>query len=479
MLNFKNRRLSRRNFTRAVASGSLFIGLNTMTGSLKSAEGTRRTAPLEGLPRFDGHLSFDSATRNDCARDYGGIVHKQPVAVLRPGSVEDISRVIDFARRRRLRIAARGHGHQPFGQAQVSSGIVIDMRSLHSVHSLTSDSIEVDAGADWRTVLRATLRDGLAPPVLTNYLDLTVGGTLSIGGVGLATLKYGSQVDQTRGLQIVTGKGEIVACSDATHRDLFEVALAGQGQCGVIARAVLRLERAPRAVREYNMRYPDLQTLIGDSARVSDERRFDGAVALIVPADGRWSYLLTTIRYFTLPDVPDDSALMADLRFSRGSEQVRSVPYLDYMDAMPRFDPSQAHADLGLCIPRSMAGQFAAEMLPRLTPQDLGTAAGIRMFFWKQARFGRPLLRLPKEELLCYMALLRSETNDSAVLTQMLSGNRTLFEHNRSIGGTLYPFAALEMWQPDWEQHYGPLWPALRRAKRRYDPAHVFASAAI
>jgi cytokinin dehydrogenase len=66
------------------------------------------------------------ASRQTYAQDYGQIIHEEPSAVLRPASVEDIRRMVGFARRFGLRIAARGQGHQPFGQAQVSGGQVID-----------------------------------------------------------------------------------------------------------------------------------------------------------------------------------------------------------------------------------------------------------------------------------------------------------------------------------------------------------------
>jgi FAD/FMN-containing dehydrogenase len=85
-------------------------------------------------------------------------------------------------------------------------------------------------------------------------------------------------------------------------------------------------------------------------------------------------------------------------------------------------------------------------------------------------------LRLPDEPFFSYLAILRTETNDTDAIARMLSGNRTLFEYNRSIGGTLYPFAAVEMTQSDWRRHYGPAWPALVNAKQRYDRAGVFAS---
>jgi hypothetical protein len=185
---------------------------------------------------------------------------------------------------------------------------------------------------------------------------------------------------------------------------------------------------------------------------------------------------LSAVRYFTPPDHPDDAALLADLNFIGAAERIRSVGYLEYLDVTPNLDYARSHADLGLFIPQSAASSFIGDMLSRLTSRDLGTAAAIRLFFLNSTPFGRPLLRLPHEEAFNYVAVLRSETNDPEVLARMLSGNRTLFESCRDIEGTLYPFAAVEMSQADWERHYGPRLPALLDAKRRYDPQRIFAS---
>jgi cytokinin dehydrogenase len=43
----------------------------------------------------------------------------------------------------------------------------------------------------------------------------------------------------------------------------------------------------------------------------------------------------------------------------------------------------------------------------------------------------------------------------------------------REIGGYLYPVGAVPASPDDWTQHYGDSWPALLRAKRRYDPARI------
>lgn len=409
-------------------------------------------------------------------QDYGQIVHEQPSAVLRPGSVEDISRMVGFARRVGLPIAARGQGHQPFGQAQVNGGVVIDMRSLRAVHSVSADRLEVDAGADWRGVLQAALSHGLTPPVLTAYLGLTVGGTLSIGGVGTTTFRHGAQVDHVRELQVVTGEGQVLTCSETSHRDLFEVALAGQGQCGIITRAVLRLVPAASMVREYALPYPDLGTLLRDGALLTEDGRFDGAVGLIAPSEERWSYTLTTTRQFSVPDAPDDAALQAGLAHLPGSERARDMGYLQHADGIRNVEFGPSRPDLGLCIPGSMAGSFIGATLPRLTAEDLGTVSGIRVFFWKRGPFGRPLFRLPDEGTFVYMAVLRTPTTDPNLVARMLAGNRSLFERNREAGGTLYPFSAVKVSGIEWQRHYGAAWSALTHAKRRYDPDHVLAS---
>jgi FAD/FMN-containing dehydrogenase len=294
--------------------------------------------------------------------------------------------------------------------------------------------------------------------------------------VGLASLRHGAQVDQTLALQVVTGEGDVVTCSAHQHRDLFEAVLAGQGKFAVITRATLRLERAPRQVREYVLPYRDLPTLVQDGARVTLDGRFDGAVALIMSMDGRWSYALTPVKHFSTPEAPDDASLLDGLRFMRGAEKVRDGGYFEYLDEMPPIDITQAHADLGLLMPQSQVTSFVGNALPRLTPDDLGGVQGIRLFFWKRNAFTRPLLRLPDDQLVCYAALLRAPPGDAESLARTLAGNRTLYDLNRSNGGTLYPFAAIELLRDDWRRHYGAQWPAIEHAKHRYDPDAVLAS---
>jgi FAD/FMN-containing dehydrogenase len=167
-------------------------------------------------PPLDGELRFDNEARAAAADDFGHIVHKTPEGALLPGSAQDVATTIRWASELGHTIVPQGQRHSVYGRAQVSDGIVIDMSRLHTVHAVWDDRVVVDAGAKWSEVLAATLPQGLTPPVLTGYLELSVGGTLVVGGVGDTTSRYGVQSDNVLELDVVTGAGQKVTCSPTT-----------------------------------------------------------------------------------------------------------------------------------------------------------------------------------------------------------------------------------------------------------------------
>ncbi len=461
--------LTRRGFARALAGGSFVAGTSWVR---------RMRAEDRTLRELGGALRTDETTLREYARDSGQIVHELPCAVLRPRSVDDIVATVRYASKHRLGIAARGAGHQPYGQAQVEDGIVIDMRSLNRVHDVTEagDAIEVDAGADWSQVLTAALTRERTPPVLTNYLGLTVGGTLGIGGIGITTHQHGAQVDNVLELEVVTGEGRVVLCSERKHRRLFEAALAGQGQCGIVTRAVLRLVPAPPMLREYTLPYPNAPALLEDQRTVLRDRRFDGAVALMAPQPEGWLFLLQGVRWFSPPDPPDDAALTRGLSHQRQAARIRDVGFAEHAREQPNVSTHGSRPSLGLMLPGAAADGFMAEMLPRLHADDLGGAGGMRVFLWNRSVFTRPLFRVPDAPTCMYIAMLREDSTDPEAVARMLTGNRALFERARELGGTVYPFCALELTRGDWRTHYRESWSALETAKRTYDPGNVFAS---
>ncbi len=143
--------VSRRNFLRGALAAVAVVGFDAHLGSWATAAdlASGRSRPVDGFPDFDGQLLTDEAALSAASDDFGHAIHRRPVAVLKPGSIEDVVRLIDFTRRHGIQVAARGQGHSTLGQAQVAAGVVIDMSTLAAVHEINAGDALVDAGLLW------------------------------------------------------------------------------------------------------------------------------------------------------------------------------------------------------------------------------------------------------------------------------------------------------------------------------------------
>eukprot|EP01018_Ginkgo_biloba_P007585 Gb_22886 [translate_table: standard] len=263
------------------------------------------------LASLDLHGSISLYGTSIAATDFGGIYHHKPAAVVNPGSVEDIVKVVTMvASSSLLTVAAKGNGHSINGQAQALNGLVLDMSSMKGIEIFQGSTTEVPyvdvyAGELWVDVLKATLHVGLTPRSWTDYLPLSVGGTLSNGGVsgqafrfdqieatasidGLVVLVF-DHIEPGTGITSVVvlkaieinfhgGKGEALTCSPEQHPELFYGALGGLGQFGIITKARIILQRAPHMVRWVRVVYSDFEDFRTDQElliSLPDGKTFD------------------------------------------------------------------------------------------------------------------------------------------------------------------------------------------------------------
>jgi FAD/FMN-containing dehydrogenase len=440
---------------------------------------------FDRAPHLDGRLLLDSADLTPFEDDYGHIVHRVPGAVLEPGSVRDIAAMIEFCGPRRIPVAPRGQGHQTFGQAQVSGGLVIDMSTLNTiVVNPAARTATVGAGAVWSALLTASVAHGLTPPVFTDYIELSIGGTLSAGGMGGTTHHFGAQVDNVIELEVVTGTGETVVCSTSRHADLFHAALAGLGQVGVITRATLPLFPAPASARQYTLTYPSVTALAAAQRKVVRDGRFnwlEGAANAVT--GGGWQFVLEGTAYYnTTP--PDDQTLIGDLAFE-GAPQIQDFTYSDFVDDLAPavaflkstgewFDP---HPWLNVFLPDAVTDAYVTAVMDKLTLADIGASGVVLLYPVPTDRLRTPLLRTPDSELTFLFAVLRTAAPDTDALptATMLEANRALYLKAQALGGTQYPVGSIPMTSHDWRVQYGDAWQFFCAAKHRYDPHGILA----
>ncbi len=434
------------------------------------------------LPQFNGIFSTEEAVRSMAADDFGHYVHRLPLAVLKPVSFDDVVRVIHFARQHGLKIAPRGQAHSTLGQAQVEAGIIVDTASLNAIHAIHVDRVDVEAGALWSTLLRATLEQGLTPPVLPDYLDLSIGGTLAVGGIGGTSYQYGAIVDNVLELQVVTGEGKVETCSPNHQPELFAAVLAGLGQCGILVRATLRLIPAKNNARVFHLFYSDLAALIHDEATLIKGGRFDYMAGYVLPTPGgEWSYVLEVVSFYTPPaDQLDNACLLRGLNFVAGTEQIEERSYFNFSNRVVAQAAvlkekgvwHHPHPWLDMFVPASAVEHYVSEALASILPTDFGLFP-ILLSALNSGCFHSPLFRLPSEETVFAFDILRTVTPDPETAAKAVAHNRLLFERNRALGGTHYPISTIELSHADWEMHFGQVWEQFMHAKQRFDPDNV------
>ena len=468
-------RVGRRSFlTGAAAAAAAVVAFDPAgLGWVTEAD----AAPRGGIvvPGLDGELVVDEASRTEAADDYGHIVHRTPVAVLRPASVRDFVTMVRFANKHKLQVAMRGQGHSTFGQAQVRGGVVIDSRSFATIHRIDADRAVVDAGVQWLHLTQATLEKGLAPPVSTDYLGLSVGGTLSVGGVGGASSHFGLQVDNVLGLEVVTGDGQLLRCSPVERPELFRMVLGGLGQFAIIVRAVVKLAPAETTARVYHLFYPDLASYTAAQRTALADRRFDYLEGQLIPTEAGWQYMVEAVAYYTPPSTPDDAALLAGLNPT--STEISELPYFAWLnriyDLVEQLKPLRLPGPwINVFLPDEATDAYVTDVLADLTPADAGGV--VLLYPVPRELIKKPLVSLPDSPVVFLLAILRavSPPNDADV-QRLLGANRELYDKARAVGGTHYPVGAIPLTPADWRAHYGLRYPEVALNKLRFDAQHV------
>lgn len=476
---------SRRTFVKGLVASTSVLVLGFDPARRSWVTSAMADTTTIAIPNLDGVLLTDPASLAAFADDFGHVVHHTPLAVLQPASVEDVVRAVRFCLEHHIQVAARGQGHSTGGQSQVLGGLVIDSSTLNAIEHIGADYVEVQAGIRWIDLIAKTVPLGLQPLVLTGFTGLSVGGTLSNGGIGAASFKFGAQVDNVIEIEVVTGDGLLLKCSKTELPLLYNAILGGVGQYAIIVRAKLPLASVAPSARNYVINYTDGPTFFSDINTLTKAGKIDGVYALIAPNPaGGWVYQLNAVKYFAAATPPDDATLLAGLLFpppALTATNYDTYTFDTLVDQQIAFLGSLGlnalpHVWGDVFLPASQTEAFVQSTLATLTPADLGPEGFILLFPIRNAFSQELAFRLPREENVFLFDVLTSglPTNATYVPTE-LTKVRSLLDEARAIGGTLYPIGSipLTMSKADWVKQYGEVYPALAFAKELFDPTHI------
>ncbi len=206
-------------------------------------------AELKRIVGYDNVLT-DPSLRAGYEADWTGRYRGEAVAVVRPGSTEEIAGIIRACRASRVPLVPQGGN-----TGLVGGGVPRDGAVLLSLGRFTDiEPVDVDgmavvaaAGATLGAVRRAASEAGLAYGVdLAARDSATIGGTIATNAGGIHVFRNGMTRDQVLGIEAVLGDGTIVSRLDAPRKDntgyaLGQLLAGSEGTLGIVTAARLRL----------------------------------------------------------------------------------------------------------------------------------------------------------------------------------------------------------------------------------------------
>jgi glycolate oxidase FAD binding subunit len=212
----------------------------------------------------------DIAGREHCLREapalagyaVDGVI---PSLVVRPASVDEVSRVVALCAAERLAIAPRGSGSSAgLGNPPRRLDVVLELSRLRAVREYVPEDMvaTVEAGA----TLDA-LASHFAPHRQALTLDPPGGGARTVGGVlathasGPLRFRYGTGRDLLLGARFVQADGTLTwggakVVKSVTGYDVPKLLVGSLGTLGVLVEATLRLHPMPPASRTWRLGFP-------------------------------------------------------------------------------------------------------------------------------------------------------------------------------------------------------------------------------
>ena len=300
--------------------------------------------------------------RDDASRDFGGLVRRTPARVLAPATIDELRAVIAELAAQRTPYKLRGAAHSASGEV-LGDQAVIDLTHLAGVTGDGGDTITALGGTRWLAVWEHLAARGRRPLTLTDNPRVTLGGTLTAGGVGDASHIYGPQVAGVRRIVLVTPDG---ARHELVPGDpLFDHALCGHGQLGAIAEVTLATRRASSTIHGRLAHWLTLDGFFSDIATVEHDYvrgRIvwnEGLVRARAIIGDSARPAAPTLSHAMQVSPPESLDMLAEMRVDRSAQYAPYNPCLELVLPYPA----------GLPALRTIDGMVARSSLIRFLPR--------------------------------------------------------------------------------------------------------------
>ena len=197
-----------------------------------------------------------------------GFDRRPPLAVVVPGTADEVARCVKAARRADVAIVPRGAGTGlSGGTIACGDAIVIVTSRLRRIVEIdpVARVAVVEPGVANLDVSAAARPHGLffAPDPASQRVS-SIGGNIGTNAGGPHALRYGSVVDHVLAVEMALPSGELAmfggVAPDLPGYDCVPLIVGSEGTLGIVTKAWLRLLPLPEDVRTFLAEFPDVRS---------------------------------------------------------------------------------------------------------------------------------------------------------------------------------------------------------------------------
>ncbi len=190
-----------------------------------------------------------------------------PLAVVLPGSIEEVCRVMRLCSEHGVPVVARGAGTGLSGGAlPYANGILLGLSRFNRIVDIDADNrlAVVQPGVRNLAISEAVAHLGLYyAPDPSSQIACSIGGNVAENAGGVHCLKYGLTVHNIAAVKMVTVDGELVEIGgprlDSPGYDLLALLTGSEGLLGVVVEVTVKLLPKPATARALLASFDDVE----------------------------------------------------------------------------------------------------------------------------------------------------------------------------------------------------------------------------
>jgi len=197
------------------------------------------SALLDRTPR-PGHVPVISTRR--AVRNWARNEACVPAGFARPETTGQVVSLVEDARRvgpeGRIKVIGAGHSFTPIA---MTKGTLLNLGAMDKILEVdrATGRVTVQAGIRLRELNERLAALGLALPNLGDINVQSLAGSISTATHGTG-VHLGNIATAVVGLELVTGTGEVIRCSETERPEVLRAARAGLGALGIITEVTLQ-----------------------------------------------------------------------------------------------------------------------------------------------------------------------------------------------------------------------------------------------